>query len=153
MTQPNWSELARGVTLHARPDGLWTKVREYIAGPRRLRIMASGRWALVSNPVTQCGPDGAFAATITGLLLLPTALSGSLIAKIGGGTSDYWVPAMGSSTPVTPASVLIFPVGSFCTIDIPQTVSGALFLTMNDMPNGFGNHDGSITVDIYESWS
>jgi len=153
MTQPNWSELVRGVTLRARSDGLWTKVWDYVAGPRRLRIVANGRWTLVTNPATQCGPEGNPVSGVAGLLLLPTALAGSLVAKIGGGTSDYWVPAAGASTPATPTSILIFPVGSFCTIDIPQTVSGALFLTMNDAPAGFPNHDGTITVDIYESWS
>ena len=153
MTQPNWSELVTGVTLPARPDGLWTKVCDYVAGPRRLRIRATGIWDLATTPAAPCGPDGNPVSGSTGLLLLPTALPGSLIAKIGGGTADYWVPATGASTPATPTSILIFPVGSFCTIDIPSAVSGALFLTMNDLPNGFPNHGGGISIDIYESWT
>jgi hypothetical protein len=146
MTKPNWSELVKGAVVPANPTGIWTSVYDYVAAPRRLRFRATGKWDIAGTP---CGPDGNPSMDKGGLL--PGALNGSLIGKIGGGTADSSVPAAG--TPAPAGSPFFFPVGSFCTIDLPTGVSGALFLTINDSPSGFSKHGGGITVDIDESWS
>jgi hypothetical protein len=146
MTKPNWSELVKGSVVPANPPGILTSVYDYVAAPRRLRFRATGKWDIAGTP---CGPDGNPSMDKGGLL--PGALNGSLIGKIGGGTADSSVPAAG--TPAPAGSPFFFPVGSFCTIDLPTGVSGALFLSINDAPSGFSKHGGSITVDIDESWS
>lgn len=146
MTKPNWSELVKGAVVPANPAGIWTSVYDYVAAPRRLRFRATGKWEIAG---TVCGADGNQSAGAGGLL--PGALNGSLIGKIGGGTADSSVPAAG--TPAPAGSPFFFAVGSFCAIDLPTGVSGALFLTINDAPSGFSKHGGSITVDIDESWS
>jgi hypothetical protein len=155
MTKPNWSELVHGVAVPARPAGIWTKVYDYVSGPRRLRFRATGQWKFAASK--QCGPDGDLSAGTAGLL--QSCPVGSLVAKIGGGTADTAALTAVAGMP-TPA--FIFPVGSFCTIDLPSGLSGALFLTMNDSTasddkKGFSVHEDvnvdPIIVDIDESWS
>jgi hypothetical protein len=147
MTKPNWTPLVGGVSVPANPVGFWTKVYDYVSAPRRLRIVARGSWNMGA---LKCGPDGDLASGGGGLV--GSALVGSLIAKIGGGTADFAMPS--AAAPTLPVgSPLIFPVGSFCTIDLPQGASGALFLTINNIATAFPHHGGAVNVDIDESWS
>jgi hypothetical protein len=162
MTQPNWRSLVSNVVVSAKPAGLWTKVVDFVAGPRRLKIVAraGATWNLSAGRAT--GPDGDRAQTVAGLeastsmpakpLLFPAALAGSLIGKIGGGAADNTapvvspagaVPAVGVSTP--------FPVSAFGTVAVTAQVEGPLYLTMNDCVSNFDEHSGEIVVDIFEA--
>jgi hypothetical protein len=42
----------------------------------------------------------------------------------------------------------VFGVGSHCVISLASTEGGPLYLTMNDNPEGFTSHSGSLHVLI-----
>jgi hypothetical protein len=155
MTEPNWQPLASTIVVNARPVGLWTRAVDYVAGPRKLKITADPTlaWTLGSSST---GPDGDpnQSPNANALPLLPSALLGSLIAKIGGSAADNTAPVVSAAglPPVAPIGVPTpFSIGSFCILEIPATQKGSLFLTMNDTAGAFAQHSGSLTVNIFEA--
>lgn len=162
MTQPDWHPTVadkdkRPITIEipARPAGLWTKVADYIPSKRKLKIQVvdpSPLWTYDPDKAS-CPPDGAPAAAITGQLV-PWVLAGCLIGKVGGSASDITSPpaavAAGGPTIAGP-QLFVFAVGGFCIVQVPDTVSGALFLTMNDAPANFAKHAGSLHVQVFDA--
>jgi hypothetical protein len=136
MTQPNWTPVIEHHTVNAPKASLWVKVADYIRGPRKLKIEASGHWNY--DDAKQSEADGEPSEGFSDNNLHKSALRGCLIAKVGGGSGD------------SPGSEKIFAVGSFAIIDVGD-VSGALFLSMNDAPKNFRSHGGSLTVSISEA--
>ena len=112
MTQPNWTPVITHHTVNAPTTSLWVKVDDYIRGPRKLKIEATGRWNY--DGVKQSEADGETTEGFSADNLHHSALRGCLIAKVGGGSGH------------TPDSDKIFAVGSFAIIDVGD-VSGALF--------------------------
>lgn len=137
MTEPNWTDIVTQQAVNAARDKLWARVCDYICGPRKLRVQATGTWNY--DPHSPCGPDGCPQEGFEDNNLHKSALRGCLIAKVGGGAGD------------TPGDGKIQAVGSFCVFEVAQDVRGALFLTMNDSPNRFYLHCGSLTVTISEA--
>jgi len=142
--QPEWTPVVSQLQIPARPqNGIWTVAIEYVFGPIKFKISADGSW----SPSEQCmsGPDGdGFDFEPTERFLSRITPRGSLIAKVGGGTSDR--------------SGAIVPVGHFSVLDLPDaSTSGAgsegpLFLTMNDEPARFHWHSGHLIVDIWSAF-
>jgi len=155
MTEPNWQPLASAIVVNARPVGLWTRAVDYVAGPRKLKITAdpTSTWTLgSSNP----GPDGDpnQSQNANALPLLPSALIGALIGKIGGSAADNTAPVVSTAgmPPVAPIGVPApFSIGSFCILEISATQKGSLLLTMNDTAAAFAQHSGKLIVDIFEA--
>ena len=137
MITPNWTIILTGYSLRAPSSALWIKVLPYVRGPRTLRIQAAGPWSYAGD--STCGPDGDPVLGFEPANLHPHALRGCLLAKIGGSGGD------------TPGEAKIQAVGSDCVFDIPENVSGALFLTMNDDPKRFHLHSGSVIVTISDA--
>ena len=157
MTQPNWQLLASGVVVPARPAALWTRAVDYVAGPRKLKFVtdSASNWTLSSGNIQ--GPDGDPAqAQNTNLpSLLPSALIGALICKIGGSAADNTAPVVitAGTTPIPPAGIPVpFSIGTFCIIELPAIQQkGSLFLTMNDAPAAFSQHAGQLIVTVFEA--
>lgn len=132
MTRPNWQSLASGIVVPARPVALWTRAVDYVAGPIKLKIK--------SDPICNCtaatgstpGPDGdpTQLQSTTAPPLLPSALIGALIAKIGGSAADSTAPVFLASGTL-PVAAVGFPtpvsVGSFCIFDLLPHKRGLSF--------------------------
>jgi len=157
ITQPNWQPLASGVVVPARPIALWTRVVDYVVGPRKLKFVAAqaSSWTLSAANIQ--GPDGDPAQTVNpnALPLLQSALIGALICKIGGSAADNTTPVASAvgGVPAIPTGIPVpFAVGSFCIVELQAgQQKGSLFLTMNDAPAQFSQHAGQLTVDIFEA--
>ena len=39
-------------------------------------------------------------------------------------------------------------VGHYCVLELDAAAKGPLFLTINDLPTGFGDNSGELTVDV-----
>ncbi|HYZ61875.1 MAG TPA: hypothetical protein VE650_05425 [Acetobacteraceae bacterium] len=132
----NWTSLddQDAVSVPARPaSGFWTPVRSYVGAGTLLRIQASGQWRPLPN--IACGPDGLRQWPYgRDRLLAKAAPPGTLIGKIGGGTSYA-------------AEADIIVIGSLCVLKLDK-VEGPLFLTINDAPDGFEDNDGALTVSF-----
>jgi PA-IL-like protein len=120
--------------VKAKPDGLWTIAREFVAGPARIRFEAKGSWKY--SPDSPCGPDGDMLSMISpGQTILKSAPVGSLIAKIGGSSAGQ-------------TDGTLYLIGSFAVIEIGADVKGPLYLTINDDPGGFMNNSESLKVKV-----
>jgi hypothetical protein len=144
VSEPGWRLIVPELHVKALPDhGLWNVAAAYVSGPRKLRIEATGTWGIASDSLW--GPDGdRFSSDAVDRCLSTIVPRGTLIAKIGGGTSDR--------------SGAIYPVGSMCTIDLPDPavpnttpLRGTLFLAMNNEPGKFGRHYGHLVVKIWDA--
>jgi len=122
------------VEVNAKPSGLWTIAREFIAGPARIRFEAEGTWKY--SPDSPCGPDGDMLSMISSSqTILKSAPVGSLIAKIGGSSAGQ-------------TDGTLYLIGSFAMIDIGADLKGPLYLTINDDPGGVTNNSGSLKVKV-----
>jgi len=156
MTQPDWKPLQSGIVVLARPAALWTRAVDYVAGVRKLKItVATGLvWTAVAGANVGADGDPGLPQNPNAPPLLPSALIGALIGKIGGSAADNTAPVV--TIPGSPATAgtgvpTPFSVGSFCIIELTAGQKGSLFLTMNDAPAAFGGHTGQLTVDLYEA--
>ena len=152
--EPSWKDL-KSFKVETGKAGLWSLVADYVPGSRLLRFTlieqdAQGRplpitWSPAHD--VHCGADGISVTPAKTSLLSGGALYGALIGKIGGSSAD--VPD--ASQPATPyGAKRVFAVGSHCVIALGSTDGGALFLTMNDNPDGFANHSGELHVRVEE---
>ena len=138
MTEPTWLPLKlKTDKIAAKPDALWTLVCEYIKGPLKLKIEATGTWEY--SPTKGCGPDGSRQAGILADALNPSAPLGTLIGKVGGSPADK------------PTSS--FVAGSYVVIALDDKAEGALFFTMNDQIGHFEDHDKEITITVQQARS
>jgi hypothetical protein len=148
---PAWQRY-KLIEIKAQPDGLWTLVSSYVPGSRLLRFTvvnkdANGNPALTRwSPATgtDCSADGIASSAKTGTLS-SAAQWGALIGKLGGSSAD--VPDPGA-TSMPYGNKRVFGVGSHCVISLVSTEGGPLYLTMNDIPEGFNSHSGSLHVLI-----
>jgi hypothetical protein len=157
-----WKPLAL-VRVPAKPSGLWELAAEYVGGSRLLRMRVVGQDEKGNKTSTTWHVDKDLESPADGLssdpcaaqkpekkpeaILTRAARRGALIAKIGGSTAD--IPDAGSlSTPY--GTKRVFPVGSQCIITLASTDGGPLFFTMNDWPECFATHEGSLYVKIEE---
>jgi hypothetical protein len=142
------------VLIPAAPLGFWTLAEEFVPGSRLLRILTLDEtperipvafaWSPTSE--VQCGPDGDFQTSKTGLLFTGAAY-GALIGKISGSTADLPETFTGTSSPY--GNKKVFAVGSEAIITLPTAADGGpLFLTMNDKPEEFSKHSGELLVSI-----
>jgi len=138
MIQPIWRPLPLKTNkVPAKPSAVWTLVHEYVTGPCRLRITAAGKWKY--RPGKECDADGVREEGFTQEMLNASAGLGALVGKIGGspaGKAD---------------GTLAFVAGSYVVLAFDDKVEGALYLTMNDEPKLFDQHDLQIEVAIDEA--
>ncbi|MBI2188386.1 MAG: hypothetical protein HYU37_14890 [Acidobacteria bacterium] len=143
------------VKVPAKPAGLWQLAIEYVETPCLLRLRVveqDARGACVPttwrlSATLESSPNGINAPARTGLLAT-TALRGALIGKVGGSTAD--IPD--STAPATPyGAKKVFAVGSECMVSLSAGEEGPLYLTMNDSPDSFAEHDGALHVQIEHS--
>jgi hypothetical protein len=161
ITQPNWvptvpddadEKQAKKIVISSQPAGLWTRVADFVPSGRKLKIQAAGTgtWVYDASKVG-CTADGA-AGDASGCMV-PQAMIGCLVGKVGGSASDSLAqpqnPAAGSTIVLT--TVFVFAAGSFCVVQVPPTVAGPLFLTMNDAPGNFSKHSGTIEIQVYDA--
>ena len=137
MTGQRWQQVVENGKVPARPDGgLWTFFDEIVNGPCLIKIEAEGEWHYAEEPEAKCGPDGQTASYISSSRCAnPKGPVGALIGKIGGSTADT-----GDETS--------FVVGRFC-VHKHSEGTGALFLTINDVPSGYEDNQGEVTVQVY----
>jgi hypothetical protein len=97
----------------------WVKVLDAFGDATHLRIEATGQWQVLGGGIQPCGPDGHMELSLAPeRLLVPTAPAGALIGKIGGSS-------------VGRADAPVFPIGSLCTVAIPDKAIGPLFVAVN----------------------
>lgn len=126
-----------------------------MAGPCLLRLRVVEQDAGGVSVPTVWRPSAAVESTANGIsspvrtgLLTTTALRGALIGKVGGSTAD--VPDL--ATAVAPyGAKKVFAVGSNCIVSLNAAEGGPLYLTMNDSPDSFAEHDGALYVLIEQS--
>lgn len=130
-----WAEIKDGITVPAKPAGIWTWALDYVKGPALIQIEATGDWSYTSSK-KKCGPDGDLNAFMRpDSTILPGAPVGALIVKIGGSTAG-----------ANDGSVHI--AGSRGLVQIDDKISGPVFLTINDELSGLADNDGQLTVKI-----
>lgn len=138
MTEPAWLPLKlKTDKIVAKPDALWTLVCEYIKGPMKLKIEATGTWEY--SPTKSCGPDGSRQAGFLADALNPSAPLGTLIGKVGGSPADK------------PTSS--FVAGSFVVVVLDDKAEGALYFTMNDQISHFEEHAKEVTITVQQARS
>jgi hypothetical protein len=158
MNPIHWTSLGL-ITVDANPPGVWQRVLDYVGGLRLLRLRVVNEDAKGAAVATtwyqgtgdEAGPDGKFTSAAGGAaktgLLLPSALRGALIAKIGGSTADLPDPA----APAAPyGTKRVFAVGSYCVVNLSAAEAGPLYLAMNDSPDSKHEHAGTLHVAIEE---
>lgn len=141
MAEPISGRIKPSTTIRAKPDGLWTLVREFVDGPAVMTIATTtdATWSYADSAKARCGPDGDSAAVLSRMkCLLPSAPVGALIGKFGGSTAD-----------VAADKATMFVVGKFCVARVPDG-GGPLFLTINDESGGMENNSGSVEVEVGE---
>jgi hypothetical protein len=155
MAQPVWRTLKDQQKV-PDPQGVqWTRVLDCAPAGKLIKIEVvvnpnanpaiPGSWKPDGFAV-DCSADGDFTAAQTRPNpVLPGVPIGALIARIGGSTSDQVSDA--SATPTR----ILFSVGRFCVMLVPQTPTGALFLGVNDRPELMGKIQGQLIVNVSES--
>ena len=153
MTNPSW-RVIKTVKIDAKPQGLWNVALEYVSGPRLLRLTALDKdekgaalaksWHPTANE--ESGPDGLLKTGAKTGRLYAMAPFGALIGKLGGSSADQ------PDTAVTAKDgQKMFAVGSYAVIALGKDDGGPLFLTMNDSPEGFAEHSGTLYVRLEEA--
>jgi hypothetical protein len=129
-----WSEIKDNISVPAKPTGTWTLAYDYLKGPVLIRVEASGKWSYAAGK--QCGPDGDLNALIGAAgTILPEAPLGALIVKIGG-----------SSAGANDGTLKV--VGSVGIVEVGKSLSGPVFLTINDELKGMADNEGAITAKL-----
>lgn len=133
---PNWRSIWKG-KVPSKPSGLWTRILDFVPPQKKLKIVAMGEWNYIGKPKGTCGPDGD-PALLKGAAdcISQEAPIGALIGKLGWSTAGK-------------AEGTVFSVGQWCFIETKDDKSGALFLTMNDVPSSFTNHEGELEVEVF----
>jgi hypothetical protein len=129
----------------------------FVTGPRLLRFTIQDKddkgadtpvkWRLNSNE--ECGADGSIKGGTKTTALVTTAAVGALVGKVGGSTAD--LPDASTTASTATSGRKLFAVGSYAVIALTSNDSGPLFLTMNDGPEGFATHSGSLWVLIEDA--
>ncbi len=141
MTEPTWLTLPlKTDKVLAKPNGIWTLVCEYLKGPAKLRIEATGAWDY--SPTKSCGPDGARSAGFLADALIASAPLGALIGKIGGSPAEK-----------PDSRCMPFVAGSYAVVILDDKTEGALYFTMNDQVSHFDEHDKAVTISITQARS
>jgi hypothetical protein len=136
MAAPIW-RMSRTIDVPAKPDGLWTLVLDHVDPSTKLRIQASGIWTYSTQLTTPATPDGDPASPLDRTKsLLPEALIGTLVGKVGGSTAGIKDDGH------------VFVVGRSCVVKLDEKTEGPLYLTINDEISGYADNDGRITVTI-----
>jgi hypothetical protein len=144
MTEPAWIDIG-AAEIFAKPIGLWNDTKIFVEGPGLLRIevipeevesQIQPSWFYSLKYKHQCTANGDQRSLIPlKRCLTEKAPVGALIGKVGGSVADRGGDA-------------IFLVGSFCVIEIPSERRGPLFLTINDLVDGYTDNDGSLKISV-----
>ena len=136
MTEPIWTPLQlKTDQISAKPLAIWTLVCDYVKGPLKLKVEATGTWDY--SPSKSCGPDGSRQGGFPANALNPSAPLGALIGKIGGSTADKPLSS--------------FVIGSYTVIALDDKAEGPLYFTMNDQIEHFDDHDKFITIVVQQA--
>jgi len=134
--KPNWTKIAE-LQVSAQPSdgGIWQCACQYVQGPALLKIEAGGEWSYSTALTKGCSPNGDLGSALEPKNCVhEKSPVGALIGRIGGGISDK-------------DATSVFSVGTLCIRKLTTEV-GPLFLAINDMWNGFGDNNGSLTVTV-----
>lgn len=141
MPTSNWEPLAE-IKVSAKPDGIWTLICEDLLDFKKLKIVSNGKWTYSTKLQEGCSGNGDPTSPMKSEhCLYPQAPIGALIGKFGG-----------SNMGVSDAS--IFVIGSVCIYEKAadsKTPHPCLFATINDLPDGFGDNGGELTVTVLKS--
>jgi hypothetical protein len=134
-SEMQWTQVIE-IVVPARPTGVWTWAVDYVKGPARILVEAvDGTWTYSSGRPA-CGADGDLESLLSADgTILPTAPSGALLVKIGGSTAG-----------VNDGTVRV--AGRKAYLEIEATVSGPVFLTINDQLGGMSDNAGELKVRV-----
>ena len=129
-----WAEVKDGVRVPARPEGIWTRVFDYVPGPALIKVEAKGIWRY--SPSRGCGPDGDLNTLVSAAnAILADAPVGALLMKVGGSTAGV-------------ADGVVRVAGSYAVVQLDDQGSGPVFLTINDELTGLSDNDGQLEVRL-----
>ena len=149
-TDPPPAVLVDPAAQAADPAAQLENPREAQAGDRAPELPPFGTWK-PEKFVTECSPDGDFDGASRGdnyplgALPVPSAAPGALVARIGGSPADLTIE------PTAAMPRLAFAIGRTCVFTVPSTVSGSLYLGINDDPTRIGKVTGELVVDVFEA--
>jgi hypothetical protein len=136
MNEPNWTNLGGKLIISAKPSGLWTRTDIFVLGPALLKFEAAGQWYYSTKYGRESSADGDLLSPIPlKRCLSEKAPIGSLLGKIGGSVADRG----GDS---------VFLVGSYCVLEVGKDQRGPLYLTINDVYDGYIDNDGQLEVVV-----
>jgi hypothetical protein len=142
LTSPRFEPYGK-VIVEACWPGLWTVAIPCVLGPVKIQLSVDPQASWVLRDSRRCSAAGIYETAAEAFL--PTAPLGALIAKVGGGSADCPPP---SGTAILEGAGRKVAVGTFAVLDVKESESGALFLTMNDRLSGFAAHGGHLHVAI-----
>lgn len=157
MAQPAWRLIVEKKKIPDPQTVQWTPVLDYAPPGKLLKIVVvedqnidppvTGKWQPKGFPAEGCSADGDYEnkQSTTGTPLVASAPRGGLIGRIGGSTADQTVDS--SATP----NRILFSVGRYCVLMVPQSPAGAVFLGVNDSPDRMGSVTHNLYVNIYEA--
>lgn len=130
-----WEHVATDLSVPAKPNGLWTLAVPFVAESSIAKVIATGSWTYAANQ--RCTPDGVRMpqGVQRNVCLNPSALVGSLIAKVGGGSADVDGTIVG--------------IGHHGILVVPEGKSGPLYLTINDTIDGIEDNGGELAVQVF----
>jgi hypothetical protein len=156
MPQPAWRLIVQNRPIPDPQAVSWTPILDYAPPGKLLKIVVVedpnanppviGKWRPKDFPADGCSADGDYEnkQSTTGTPLVASAPRGALIGRIGGSTADQTPDAN------TAPNRILFAVGRYCVLMVPQSPAGALFLGVNDSPDRMGNVANNLYVNIYE---
>jgi hypothetical protein len=157
MPQPAWRLIVENRPIPHPQAVQWTPILDYAPPGKLLKIVViedpnanppvTGKWRPKDFPADGCSADGDYEnkQSKNGTPLVASAPRGALIGRLGGSTADQTLDAN------TAPSRILFAVGRYCVLMVPQSPAGALFLGVNDSPDRMGNVSNNLYVNIYEA--
>lgn len=144
MGQPTWRPV-RTLDVPEQAGLQWTPVLDLVTPGKILKVEVAVNATWTPDGFTApCGADGDSSGSIQrDNLMVPNAPLGALIGRIGGSTADQ--------TADVNRNMLLFSVGRFCVLQIPDTAKGSLFLGVNDRAVCMSRVQGQLSVTISEA--
>lgn len=144
MGQPTWRSV-RTLIVPEQAGWQWTVGLESVTPNTLLKIeVAMNTTWTPDGFIVPCSADGDSSRAIhRDDVMIPTASLGALIARIGGSTADQTIESN--------RHMMLFAVGRFCVLQVPETAKGSLFLGVNDRAVCMHRVAGHLSVTISEA--
>ncbi|HEV2416890.1 MAG TPA: hypothetical protein VGX94_03735 [Terriglobia bacterium] len=169
--QPLWRSIVTDFEVSAKPQGIWTKILDYVGPSRKLRLRATGTWTWQEAAPAPSGSPQPVTKPANAIDAVKAAASSAAVS-IGhfgqcGPDGDIYVtaPADALLADVLPGALIgkiggssaavknsgAFVVGSDCVLEVDANTKGPLYLTINDSCVGMHDNSGTIRVSIWEA--